>query len=622
MVIGPAWTRGEIEKPAGSKDMGTWTAAVYTPEQQARLGVDESGTKVTAGNSGQPPLPQSSRHWRLAWKFTASEARICGAVGPAWTRGEIEKPAGSKSMGTWTVYTPEQQARLGVDESGTKVTAGNSGQVPFFTASEARTCGAVGPAWTRGEIEKPAGSKSMGTWTANVYTPEQQARLGQIGSRHWRLAWKFTASEARICGAVGPAWTRGEIEKPAGSKSMGTWTAAAYTPEQQARLGVDESGAKVTAQRLGAVGPAWTRGEIEKPAGSKNMGTWTAKVYTDEQQARLGVDEMGQKVQAEAERPAKAAAAPAPAPAAAPITPQYAAALLQSEKLLADMCKKYFRKYDADKDGCLELEEIKTLCGDLHFSLGIELADVAAHGFEVYDKALEDSVKPYSESTGEAKLSEEDFPKWFSKVLEDNVKAQLAKEQPKQESEILLLKVKAVSGASTTVEVPASATVADFAEMASAALDLPSAKTKITTGGEVLSDSLKLADAKLDSGSELTAVVMNTIKVKRHVYNARGGAPPYRGYNLVASDEVELLAASPLKDEWDKLVPGDGYPGEATKFSPTVLAFQATPSAQVPRKWEGGMNEVPVSETSTAEETFGTDGEVELAILIPMRGFD
>lgn len=43
--IGPAWTRGEIEAPAGEKDMGTWRAAVYTEEQQKRLGVDEFGHK-------------------------------------------------------------------------------------------------------------------------------------------------------------------------------------------------------------------------------------------------------------------------------------------------------------------------------------------------------------------------------------------------------------------------------------------------------------------------------------------------------------------------------------------------------------------------------------------------
>ncbi len=47
----------------------------------------------------------------------------------------------------------------------------------------------------------------------------------------------------------------------------------------------------------GSLGPAWTRGEIERPAGEKNMGTWTAAVYTEEQQRRLGVNEMGEPVE-------------------------------------------------------------------------------------------------------------------------------------------------------------------------------------------------------------------------------------------------------------------------------------------------------------------------------------
>ena len=45
-TIGPAWTRGEIEEPKGVKNMGTWTAAVYTKEQQLRLGVNENGEKL------------------------------------------------------------------------------------------------------------------------------------------------------------------------------------------------------------------------------------------------------------------------------------------------------------------------------------------------------------------------------------------------------------------------------------------------------------------------------------------------------------------------------------------------------------------------------------------------
>jgi hypothetical protein len=47
----------------------------------------------------------------------------------------------------------------------------------------------------------------------------------------------------------------------------------------------------------GSLGPAWTRGEMERPEGEKNMGTWTAAVYTEEQQRRLGVNEMGEPLE-------------------------------------------------------------------------------------------------------------------------------------------------------------------------------------------------------------------------------------------------------------------------------------------------------------------------------------
>jgi len=43
-VVGPRWTWDKsMEKPAGTKNMGTWVASVYTPEQQERLSVDETG---------------------------------------------------------------------------------------------------------------------------------------------------------------------------------------------------------------------------------------------------------------------------------------------------------------------------------------------------------------------------------------------------------------------------------------------------------------------------------------------------------------------------------------------------------------------------------------------------
>jgi len=45
--LGPAWTQDEsIEPPAGEQDMGGYVAAVYTPEQQSRLGVDANGVNL------------------------------------------------------------------------------------------------------------------------------------------------------------------------------------------------------------------------------------------------------------------------------------------------------------------------------------------------------------------------------------------------------------------------------------------------------------------------------------------------------------------------------------------------------------------------------------------------
>ena len=45
------------------------------------------------------------------------------------------------------------------------------------------------------------------------------------------------------------------------------------------------------------LGPAWTYDkEVEAPAAEKDMGGWTMGVYTEEQQTRLNVDELGETV--------------------------------------------------------------------------------------------------------------------------------------------------------------------------------------------------------------------------------------------------------------------------------------------------------------------------------------
>merc|ERR1712159_93725 len=40
--------------------------------------------------------------------------------------------------------------------------------------------------------------------------------------------------------------------------------------------------------------PAYLMGDVEAPKGEKDMGGWSMRVYTKEQQARLNVDEQGQ----------------------------------------------------------------------------------------------------------------------------------------------------------------------------------------------------------------------------------------------------------------------------------------------------------------------------------------
>jgi len=78
-MLPPPWVRGEIEAPAGKKDMGSWVAAVYTEEQQARLGVNEWGEKVsTSKPSGEnePTTTPSGLTENFAKKLDSLRSRL------------------------------------------------------------------------------------------------------------------------------------------------------------------------------------------------------------------------------------------------------------------------------------------------------------------------------------------------------------------------------------------------------------------------------------------------------------------------------------------------------------------------------------------------------------------
>jgi len=113
LLLGPAWTRGEIEAPEGEKDMGTWKKKVYTPEQQQRLEVDENGEPVLtpSGDSVSPGYTPERQHRNSRAKRNSNQQQQ-----QQQQLDESEPPAGVK-LGQ-PVYTLEQQQRLGVNEEG------------------------------------------------------------------------------------------------------------------------------------------------------------------------------------------------------------------------------------------------------------------------------------------------------------------------------------------------------------------------------------------------------------------------------------------------------------------------------------------------------------------------
>jgi len=102
------------------------------------------------------------------------------------------------------------------------------------------------------------------------------------------------------------------------------------------------------------------------------------------------------------------------------LTPGYAQSLLTSPNLMRTLCQRYFRRYDANGDGVLELSEAMTLIEDLQDSLGVPAVDRPT------EQQVRKLVERYNQDRNDDSLSQDNFAAWFSFSL----KATLAKAMP------------------------------------------------------------------------------------------------------------------------------------------------------------------------------------------------
>jgi len=283
--LGPEWTRDDNKEViVGADGHG------LPPRQKQLLGADGHGLgpewtrddnkQVIVGTDGHGLPPQQQQ-------------QLFGAdghgLGPEGTR-EDNQPAvivGADGHG----LPPRQKQLLGADGHGLgpewtrdynkQVIVGADGHgLPPMLKSNSAMLGAdghgLGPEWTRDD-NKPSmfGADGHGLgpqWTReNTFGGDghdQQAH-GLLGANGHGLGPKWTRkTNEPILGAnghgLGPIWTRGGI-----------------------RLGSAGHGE----------GPKWTYDRtMENPEGEKDMGDYTMKVYTPEQQDRLGVTELGEKL--------------------------------------------------------------------------------------------------------------------------------------------------------------------------------------------------------------------------------------------------------------------------------------------------------------------------------------
>jgi len=104
----PAWVTKEVEAPLGERDMGGWQAAVYTSEQQQRLGIDEFGKRI-ATPSKAARLEEEEQTSQVSLGKGSAAGHSVLSPNPNSPHDEVEMVANSEGISS-SVYASARVA--------------------------------------------------------------------------------------------------------------------------------------------------------------------------------------------------------------------------------------------------------------------------------------------------------------------------------------------------------------------------------------------------------------------------------------------------------------------------------------------------------------------------------
>jgi len=269
--LAPAWTRGEIERPTGLRDMGSYSESVYTTEQQQRLGVDEKGnpspakanvepaaTGYTFGESGYS-LGDAERTYEFA--YTSRQLDVDGKGFAAITQPGIRSSPLSPEQPASPEKVPYRPRGTPVPSSPQEFNISSRDPTPMDTAP-ARSAESA-PA--RGVLEA-APARAADALSARG-APEKNnasmeaARLYAVRNADFaRCLAEITADLQRACIISSPT-------SPVKGKYSGTSTSGAGSYQSGSAFTWDTAGA----QRSGARSAEQQRGPVSAPQGMARM---------------------------------------------------------------------------------------------------------------------------------------------------------------------------------------------------------------------------------------------------------------------------------------------------------------------------------------------------------------